>query len=848
MDITGKKRTFESAFPLMTIVGDVLISKKGDLTIGWELEYPSAYNLSEADYDELESSFINAVAMLPPYMIVHKQDFFVKEKNKERRTGDFLRDSYFATFASKEYPRHRAYIYLTLSSKGNCMRKAEQTALISALGKGKFPAQEDIASFFTLSTEFISILTGGGKVTARRLGEKDYDPSGAEVGLLQRYLMLGDESPMMTMPEFTHDAVYLGDKKMVAFSISEAEDMPDEVGTVQRVDTLSSGGSDVFLSAGSAVGVNLDCNHIVNHYVMTLPQQKALETLSNKSKRMQSGISNAANRTASEDIESFIDDMHRYGRTVVNSHFNVLAWSKPEETEDLRGMLSTALKSMKTKAVCNTFDTPIIYFAGIPGAASELGAQNFMMMELSSAVCFSCFETFDREISGGNIYLSDRMTGRPLSLDITQVAQEAGLITNLGCLVVGPSGSGKSFTLNKILSDKYLSGEYIFIIDVGDSYEFQCQLINEISGGRDGIYLTWDNENPLSFNPFLGYNNWLDESGHLMQDNNGLNCFISFLQTLYQPSTGWDSSKNAILNAIITEFLLYNKEQGEKRPIFDDFYKFVSKDILKRITKKPGSRSKKGGFKCGDITVTPDLFDIENFILSMDSYSSKGSYYYLLNDRNPKNLSSSRFTVCEVNKLSKSKDKKFYSICILFIMNTFDYMMESIHAGKTMVIEEAWAAIASETMAPYLKGLWKTGRKYSTAPMVVTQQITDLMSSEIIKDTIVQNSAVRIILDQSQSQNNFEEIQSVMGFSDVDKSLILSLNKARKAGDKSQEVFISWGTVKRGVYKVSVSLEQALIFESKKEKKQALLNLAKEMGSIELATKKLADIIRTGRV
>ena len=81
---------------------------------------------------------------------------------------------------------------------------------------------------------------------------------------------------------------------------------------------------------------------------------------------------------------------------------------------------------------------------------------------------------------------------------------------------------------------------------------------------------------------------------------------------------------------------------------------------------------------------------------------------------------------------------------------------------KVMVIEEAWKAIANETMSGYLAGLWKTARKFQTSAVVVTQQVSDIMSSQVIRDTILQNSSVRILLDQSNNRNSFSQLQELL--------------------------------------------------------------------------------------
>ena len=237
--------------------------------------------------------------------------------------------------------------------------------------------------------------------------------------------------------------------------------------------------------------------------------------------------------------------------------------------------------------------------------------------------------------------------------------------------------------------------------------------------------------------------------------------------------------------------------------------------------------------------MTDERFDIDGLILAMGDYAEGGAFGFMLNDTNPRDLFSSRFTVFEVDKLSAINDPKFYSLCILCIMNSFNARMRSTPGMKVMVIEEAWKAIANETMSGYLAGLWKTARKFQTSAVVVTQQVSDIMSSQVIRDTILQNSSVRILLDQSNNRNSFSQLQELLGLTDHQKDVILSMNRTRREGLHYRDVFIALGEKKYGVYATEVSPQEAICYESNKEKKRPFLELSAKIGPIE-AIRKLA--------
>ena len=317
----------------------------------------------------------------------------------------------------------------------------------------------------------------------------------------------------------------------------------------------------------------------------------------------------------------------------------------------------------------------------------------------------------------------------------------------------------------------------------------------------------------------------MDGTGRLQQENDGLNFLLSFLQTLWAPSGGWNADSSNILKQMVRDFAL-SRRLAKERPVFDDLRSFIVTEIAPMIHSDEG-------YRCGDVNVTLSRFDIDGLVLAMGDYSTGGPFGFLLNDRNPRDLFSSRFTVFEVDKLSGINDSRFYSLCILCIMNSFNAKMRNTPGMKVMVIEEAWKAIANETMSGYLAGLWKTARKFQTSAVVVTQQVSDIMSSQVVKDTILQNSSVRILLDQSNNRNSFSQLQELLGLTDHQRDVILSMNRSRKKGLQYREVFIALGDKKYGVYATEVSPQEAICYESNKEKKRPFLELSAKVGPIE---------------
>ena len=357
---------------------------------------------------------------------------------------------------------------------------------------------------------------------------------------------------------------------------------------------------------------------------------------------------------------------------------------------------------------------------------------------------------------------------------------------------------------------------------MGDSYRALCHIIREESGGKDGTYYTFEKGRPISFNPFRNVNRFSEEDSEAMD----------FLFTLM--ATLWKNNEEAIsttaltfLKQSIVEFLLaWEKMSGkaghDSDPVFDDYYAFLDKVFRKTLK---------------EAKIRPEHFDFESYMIALGQFVTGGTYGYLLNSRESIDILNDRFVVFEIDHIKG--DKIIYPITTLVIMDAFGEKMRSNSDFKVMVIEEAWKAIMGTQMASYMMELWKTARKHRTSAVVVTQELKDIISSPIIKDTIVENSGVKILLDQTKYVNRFEELAAQLSLSEDDKSMVLSLNRysppigsgvTGSGHDAGREVFFNLGNRKSFVMRLEVSPEERWAFSSAKKDKIRLAEAVKACG------------------
>lgn len=214
-------------------------------------------------------------------------------------------------------------------------------------------------------------------------------------------------------------------------------------------------------------------------------------------------------------------------------------------------------------------------------------------------------------------------------------------------------------------------------------------------------------------------------------------------------------------------------------------------------------------------------FDIDDFAAILEQFYKGGELEYTLNNDLDKSLFDEKFIVFEIDKIKD--DPILFPIVVLIIMDVFLQKMRLKKGRKALIIEEAWKAISSPTMAGYIKYLYKTVRKFNGIAGVVTQELNDVIDSPIVNEAIINNSDVKILLDQSKFKDRYEDISAILGLTDVQRQQIFTVNALppKEGIPYHKEVWISRGQYS-DVYSVEVPPEWYWAFTTERVEKEAL--------------------------
>jgi conjugation system TraG family ATPase len=825
MKNVSKTTTLESKFPLLAVENNCILSKDADITACFAVRLPELFTVASAEYEAIHSAWHKAIKTLPDFTVVHKQDWYIKESYASDMTKDdqsFLAKSYQRHFNERPFLNHYCYLFLTKTTKERMRMQSNFSSLCrGALIPKEIRDKEAIHRFMEAVAQFERIVNDSGFVKLQRLSEEDIIGAEGKQGLLEQYLTLSREAgTSMQDISLGGEEVRIGNKRLCLHTLSDTDDLPGTVSADTRYEKLSTDRSDCRLSFAAPVGLLLSCNHIYNQYLFLDNSDESLQKFEKSARNMHSlARYSRANQINKEWIERYLNEAHSFGLSSIRAHFNIMAWSEdPGELKQLKNDSGSALALMECKPRHNTTDVATLYWAGMPGNAGDFPSEESFYTFIEPALCFFTEETnYHNSPSPFGIKMADRLTGKPIHLDISDLPMKRGIITNRNKFILGPSGSGKSFFTNHMVRQYYEQGAHVLLVDTGNSYQGLCELIKGKTKGEDGVYFTYTEDNPIAFNPF-----YTDDGVYDIEKRESIKTLIL---TLWKrdddPPTR--SEEVALSNAV--SGYIERIKQAESQPSFNDFYDYVLIDYWKVLEEKK---------------VREKDFDIANFLNVLEPYYKGGEYDYLLNSDKQLDLLSKRFIVFEIDAI---KDHKIlFPIVTIIIMEVFINKMRRLKGiRKLILIEEAWKAIAKEGMAEYIKYLFKTVRKFFGEAIVVTQEVDDIIQSPIVKESIINNSDCKILLDQRKYMNKFDDIQAMLGLTDKEKAQVLSINMNNDPSRLYKEVWIGLGGMHSAVYATEVSLEEYLAYTTEETEKMEVMQLAAELdGNVELAIKHIA--------
>lgn len=811
----------------------VLYTKTGEYSAVLKIENPvQKYSADIDSYYDFTHLFSALAQTLGEGYALHKQDIFVRKQfaNEPEHNQEFLSASYFRYFNGRPYTDSLCYLTIT--------QEAKKSRLFSYDSK-------KWRDFLVKIYKVRDLLRDSG-VQVKFLNKAEASE------YVDRYFAMNfkDRTVSMTNVKADDETVSMGDKRCKVYSLVDV-DCAALPSLIRPYTNIEVNNTEMPVDLVSVVDNIPNAETVVYNQIIFLPSQKRELALLDKKKNRHASIPNPRNQMAVEDIKQVQDVIARESKLLVYTHFNMVV-GVPADTDlqKCTNHLENAFGRMGIHISKRAYNQLELFVSSFPGNCYSLNEEYDRFLTLSdAAVCLMYKERVQHsEETPIKIYYTDRQ-GVPVAIDITGKEGKNKLTDNSNFFCLGPSGSGKSFHMNSVVRQLHEQGTDVVMVDTGNSYEGLC----EYFGGK---YISYTEERPITMNPFR------INREEMNVEKTG---FLKNLVLLIWKGTQGTVTKteDRLIEHVITEyydayfngfegFTPQQREDLRKSLVIDDRNSSEKRHESEReravriegiIDKIEGRRKELkveelsfNSFYEYSVQRIPDIceenritgIDLSTYRYMMKDFYLGGNHEKTLNENMDSSLFDETFVVFEIDSIKD--DPLLFPLVTLIIMDVFLQKMRIKKNRKVLVIEEAWKAIASPLMAEYIKFMYKTARKFWASVGVVTQEIQDIIGSEIVKEAIINNSDVVMLLDQSKFKERFDTIKTILGLTDVDCKKIFTINRLENKEGRSffREVFIRRGTTS-GVYGVEEPRECYMTYTTERAEKEALKLYKREL-------------------
>ena len=805
----------------------VLYTKSGEYSAILRMENPvQKYSANIDSYYEFTNLFTAIGQTLGEGYAIHKQDVISRKefKNEDGNKHEFLSESYFRYFKGRVYTDSATYITITQESKKSRLLSFDNKKWRDFLVKIR--KVQDQLKDAGISAKFLN-----------KQEASEY---------VDRFFAMNFKDKIVSMSNFNVDeeSIDMGDKRCKVYSLVDV-DCANLPAAIRPFTNIEVNNTSMPVDLVSLVDNIPGAEVVVYNQIVYMPNQKRELALLDKKKNRHASMPNPSNQMAVEDIKRVQEVVARENKQLVYTHYNlVVAVSPDTDLQKCTNHLENSFGRMGIHISKRAYNQLELFVNSFPGNCYGMSDEYDRFLTLGDAAsCLMYKEKIQHsEDTPLKIYYTDRQ-GVPVAIDITGKEGRNKLTDNSNFFCLGPSGSGKSFHMNSVVRQLWEQNTDVVMVDTGNSYEGLCEYV----GGK---YISYTEEKPITMNPFRINREELnvEKTGFLK----------NLVLLIWKGSQGTVSkTEDRLIDQVITEYYdtYFNGFTGFTPPQREDLRKSLIIDDRNHAHHNPDETEKEreerlertinqieqrrkelkveslsfNTFYEFSVQRIPDIcsensisgIDISTYRYMMKDFYRGGNHDKTLTENMDSSLFDETFIVFEIDAIKD--DPLLFPIVTLIIMDVFLQKMRIKKNRKVLVIEEAWKAIASPLMAEYIKYLYKTARKFWASVGVVTQEIQDIIGSEIVKEAIINNSDVVMLLDQSKFKERFDTIKSILGLTDVDCKKIFTINRLENKEGRSffREVFIRRGSTSN-VYGVEEPHECYMTYTTERAEKEAL--------------------------
>ena len=799
---TRRHKDLRDAMPIFTMEDNMVVFKDGRLAAGWQIQAPEMEQWDTSQLENFNQCLVRQLAHLPVGTVVQKTDVYYDKAYQHPISNGYFEHEVAAHFAERLVLHHKSFLFISLppATKTIFRINALNTFLNYGQSLIKNPfhdIQQRLPQAEQLAIAFVAGMDQQAGLTLERL------EGHALKNLYNQWYQLNfDDATPSSLADMTPASTHLavGHQKVNIISM---------IGQGSHIYPAVDNHYGVACPFTYALTQYLQFPHILTQCLLIEDTPRLLRNfdLDKKLNRSMDWLTTQDHEVKAAALDAFTENIRTEGHKLVSIHLNVTLFDaddtqRPAHIKQVVG----AFQAMQgAEALVEGMDTAALYFANTPG--NGLQHYRWLVTTDQHAVCYFQFITnYYSQLKGD--YLCDRFRNL-LKVDFFDTA-----LANQNAIVIGPSGTGKSFTVGTFIVQRHERGCRQVIIDVGGSYKNTLLALN----GRQfaNTYYEYDPERPIRFNPF----------SLPITDNNTYrltaeraNFIITVLSTIWKGGKGKDlnPAERSMFQMILQHYYSELARHEDLHPNITSFYHYCQllPDLGSEATWLKGLQ----------------FFNLNEFLTVLLPFV-EGDYAAVLNADHTINLADYPLVCFDLARI-KGDPVLYPVVAVIITQLALDQIARYPEQEKYIYMDEAWSMM-SGVLSDFIEQMYRTIRKAKGAMWTITQGINEILAADIGAAMIV-NADIKLLLKHS-DQKLLQTLATELGLTDRELALLQSVRHSREF----REIFVKMGAHAK-VYLLESPPALSAVLSSKPDERNTLVNYLERYPSFETAMANYLD-------
>ena len=792
-----KKINLLAYHPILDIQGHIMFANNGNVVLGYEVDNPEIYSLSEKDFEDMHGSWFQAFKSLPVATVIHKQDIYRKSHYTadELPNDTFLQKATHDYFKGRGYLKHSCHLFFVLPYN-KALNTAKFTNPFRKVEKGIHRQMDHTAEEFIASVnDAVSFLGNSRKISLRPLREK-------EILELTNEYFNGFNEGFDTDVQLKKSNIEIGDHHFDVLAINSELCFGDVVQSSKTNDRFTS--DDFVFHQGfiDGLGLNLNENHIVNQIIYLDDKHKWRKLLDKKIEELKKssnfGTQNKGVLKKIEDIVAKIneDDSSR----IIRGHLNIVFWAREaQELENIASKIKTEFKELDIVPYYPKGEERKNYFLNSYCCfVSNFSNEDLYVTDLKHALCLYINNTNYLSDATGVIF-NDRQHNIPVLKDVWDEKKKRIKARNFA--IFAPTGEGKSFLANNILRQYFEQNVRLVVIDLGGSYAKFAKLYPDRH-----IILRYEQGKNLGINPF-----YIADDKDLTPER--LEDLAIFLLELLASGKSTTKAEEVAVKKVLRYY--YQKGVNDTHSL-ENLYQFVDrqKDTLLEA-----------------LHIQEKHFNIYDFLHILSEYVDDGLYSFLFNvseDQTYK-IEDKRLIVFELDEVKDNKE--ILSVMLKLIKSAIQRTIWRNKAEKGIILFDEFAKqLKFGNVLESVEFYYQAIRKQNGAIGIILQSINQLPNNST-SASILENTQVIYSL---RNEKGYDELQKRLNLSSHDLNQLKSIRNNLTGDRKYTEMFIKIGK-ESNIFRLEVPPEVFAAYLTDGQENEAIMAIYNETNDMETA-------------